>query len=113
MMGMVIPVVPTTADLERHYQELHEQRRRLEEVLERTDRMLAGLKRGIDEMRVAGAGGNVVGGGHSPSTHEGNAPMSGGGGASSSVPLPRQSPGEKERREPVWPVIPHEHDAGN
>lgn len=43
--------IPTLPELERHYMELAEHRRRMEEMLERTDRVMAGLKRGIDEMR--------------------------------------------------------------
>jgi hypothetical protein len=43
--------IPTLADLERHYMELEEQRRKMVEILERTDRIMAGVKRGIDEMR--------------------------------------------------------------
>lgn len=43
--------IPTLPELERHYMELGEHRRRMEEILERTDRVMAGLKRGIDEMR--------------------------------------------------------------
>jgi len=43
--------VPSLSDLERHYMDLSEHRRRTVEMLERTDRMLVGLKRGIDEMR--------------------------------------------------------------
>jgi len=55
--------VPTTAELERHYYELHEQRRGLMEMLERTDRLMAGVKRGIEEMRSAAAGGSPHGSG--------------------------------------------------
>jgi len=43
--------VPTVADLERHYMDLGEHRKRTEEMLERTDRIMAAMKRGIDEMR--------------------------------------------------------------
>jgi len=43
--------VPTLSDLERHYMDLSEHRRRTVEMLERTDRMLVSLKRGIEEMR--------------------------------------------------------------
>ncbi|KAI9062675.1 hypothetical protein FKP32DRAFT_1612435 [Trametes sanguinea] len=44
--------VPSIAELDHHYRELAEQRKRLEEMLERTDRMMAGVKRGLDEMRA-------------------------------------------------------------
>ncbi|KAF8662811.1 hypothetical protein AX16_001093 [Volvariella volvacea WC 439] len=43
--------VPTLSDLERHYMELSEHKRKFEELVERTDRLMAGVKRGIDEMR--------------------------------------------------------------
>ena len=45
------PPVPTLVDLERHYADLGEEKRRLEELLMRTDRMMAGVRRGMDEMR--------------------------------------------------------------
>ena len=78
--------VPTLADLERHYRDMGEQKRRMEEVLERTERMMAGLKRGIEEMR----GGGMV-------------EMRGGNGEAVPLPGPR---GEKRDREktPVWAV---------
>jgi GATA-binding protein len=38
-------------DLERHYFELSEQKRKWEEMMERTDRLMAGVKRTLDEMR--------------------------------------------------------------
>lgn len=52
LMSMGVPTLP---ELERHYIELGEQKRRMEELLERTDRVMAGLKRGIDEMRGGSA----------------------------------------------------------
>ncbi|KAL4078873.1 hypothetical protein V8B97DRAFT_1865004 [Scleroderma yunnanense] len=42
--------VPTLVELQQHYHELFEHRRRFEEMIEKTDRMIAGVKRGIDEM---------------------------------------------------------------
>ncbi|KAI0085801.1 hypothetical protein BDY19DRAFT_393728 [Irpex rosettiformis] len=47
------PPVPTLIDLERHYAELGEEKRRLEEMLMRTDRMMAGVRRGVDDMRLS------------------------------------------------------------
>lgn len=47
--------IPTVPELERHYEELHEQRRRLEEMVEKNERMMAGVKRGLDEMRAGHA----------------------------------------------------------
>jgi GATA-binding protein len=46
--------VPTVSELERHYCELSEQRKRLEEMVEKTERMMAGVKRGLDDMRGHG-----------------------------------------------------------
>ncbi|KAG9036009.1 putative electron transfer flavoprotein subunit [Tulasnella sp. JGI-2019a] len=46
--------VPTIAELERHYAELRLERKRIEDMLHRTDVMMAGVKRGIDEMRSGG-----------------------------------------------------------
>ena len=43
--------IPSYMDLERHYFELAEQKRRWEEMMERTDRLMAGMKRTLDEMR--------------------------------------------------------------
>jgi hypothetical protein len=43
--------IPSYMDLERHYFELGEQKRKWEEMMERTDRLMAGMKRTLDEMR--------------------------------------------------------------
>ncbi|KAF7296427.1 hypothetical protein HMN09_01113100 [Mycena chlorophos] len=43
--------IPSVEELERHYFSLHEQRRKMEELLRDTERMMAGVRRGIDEMR--------------------------------------------------------------
>ena len=43
--------IPSYMDLERHYVELNEQKRKWEEMMERTDRLMAGVKRTLDEMR--------------------------------------------------------------
>ena len=42
--------VPTLAELDHHYRQLAEERKRLEDMMERTDRMMAGVKRGLDEI---------------------------------------------------------------
>lgn len=114
-------VVPTVAELERHYYELHEHRNGLVEFLERTDRLIAGVKRGLDEMRGPSespvqqvqqqaqpqqaqpqAQPQPTSDGQAPSQNEGtDAP------AATSVPLqlPRSSPGSpRTGRESVWPV---------
>ncbi|CUA78142.1 Siderophore biosynthesis regulatory protein URBS1 [Ustilago maydis 521] [Rhizoctonia solani] len=46
------PPVPTRAELEKHYADLRAERARLEDMLRRTDVMLAGVKRGIDEAGI-------------------------------------------------------------
>lgn len=46
------PPVPTRAELEKHYADLRAERVRLEDMLRRTDQMLAGVKRGIDEAGI-------------------------------------------------------------
>ncbi|KAF5328234.1 hypothetical protein D9619_013425 [Psilocybe cf. subviscida] len=43
--------IPSYMDLERHYFELADQKRRWEDMMERTDRLMAGMKRTLDEMR--------------------------------------------------------------
>ncbi|KAG5649745.1 hypothetical protein H0H81_002207 [Sphagnurus paluster] len=48
--------VPTLQELERHYTELAEQKRRMEEMVERTERLMGNVKRGIEEMQGLGAG---------------------------------------------------------
>ena len=101
----VIEGVPTLADLDHHYRALAEERKRLEEMLERTDRMMAGVKRGMDEMRAAGAED-----GSQPSTSQQQQSQ---GEASSApiqapapvVPLARQEKGNKEGAT-VWHVAP-------
>ena len=49
--GAAAAPVPTFMDLERHYTELEREKRQLQELLERTERMMAGLKRGIEDLR--------------------------------------------------------------
>lgn len=46
------PAMPTRAELESHYAELRAERSRLEDMLRRTDVMLAGVKRGLDEAGI-------------------------------------------------------------
>ena len=46
------PPVPTFVDLERHFTDLEREKRQLQELLDRTERMMAGLRRGMDEMRM-------------------------------------------------------------
>lgn len=86
--------VPTAAELERHYFELHEQRRGLVEMLEKTDRIMAGVKRGIEEMRAGGSDGQ----------QQGQQQQGSPNGPAPSVPLQRSASGSGSARESVWPV---------
>ncbi|KAG8914620.1 putative electron transfer flavoprotein subunit [Tulasnella sp. 417] len=45
--------VPSVLELERHYEELRQEKMRLEDMVHRTSRLMEGVKRGIDEMRGA------------------------------------------------------------
>ncbi|KAI5124257.1 hypothetical protein M0805_005106 [Coniferiporia weirii] len=89
--------IPSVNDLERHYHELGDQRRKMQELLDRTDRLMAGVKRGIDDMQQA-------------STRSGNNNNSGSGpaaqptAAATSVPLSNR--GERREGLNVWPVAP-------
>ncbi|KAI0630758.1 hypothetical protein C8Q77DRAFT_1135055 [Trametes polyzona] len=116
------PHIPSAAELDHHYRELAEQRKRLEEMLERTDRMMAGVKRGLDEMRAASSSGP-----QGPQTQEPlsspkqpqqqpSSPQAGQsqsqqpqqqqeGPAAPAVPLNRQEKGSREGA-PVWHVAP-------
>ncbi|KAL0581771.1 GATA type transcriptional activator [Marasmius crinis-equi] len=89
--------IPTLADLERHYAEMGEERKRMEEVLQRTDRMMVNLKRNIDEMRRGSA---------SPNTSAQSPTSSTAQQQPTSVPLARPSSAEKDKRENVWPTEP-------
>ncbi|KAJ7262130.1 hypothetical protein C8J57DRAFT_1719668 [Mycena rebaudengoi] len=94
-MGMGGSGVPTLEELERHYFQLHEQRRKTEEMLRETDRLMAGVKRGIDEMR-AGGGGAASASSGSEQAQQGGAPM---------ALLPVRDREQRERgRESLWPL---------
>lgn len=106
-----LPHVPSPAELDHHYRELAEQRKRLEEMLERTDRMMAGVKRGLDEMRGASNGGQQGQAQEQPSKQQQQQPppsqqQQGEGPAGpAAVPLARQEKGSREGA-PVWHVAP-------
>jgi hypothetical protein len=106
-------------ELERHYIELQEHKRRWEEMMEKTERLLVGVKRSIDEMK----GVQQVSPSGSPSQQkqtvplQAGAPAPGAGGSSAqpegeaagpapvaaaSVPLTRA--GERSK-ESVWPTV--------
>ena len=110
-------VIPTVAELERHYYELHEHRNGLTEFLDRTDRLIAGVKRGLDEMRGSSEStaqqaqlqAQPQQAQAQPTSDVQAAPQNEGtdAPAATSVPLqlPRSSPGSpRSGRESVWPV---------
>jgi hypothetical protein len=89
MLGSIS--VPTMTELEQHYYELLEHRRKLEEMFDRTDKLLLGVRKGMDELRGGGA-------------PQGPAPAS--STAAQASVLRAGSTAEKERtRESVWPII--------
>ena len=106
--------VPTISELESHYRKLEMERERLRDMLEKTDRMMSGVKRGIEEMmemgRNSGAGsgaGTSLGAGDSGinSSSGMGASTTTAGSGTSSIPLPSS---RGERREginsTVWSV---------
>ncbi|KAH9933439.1 uncharacterized protein B0H18DRAFT_983694 [Fomitopsis serialis] len=92
------PLVPTMQELERHYNDLGEQRRRLEEMMEKTDRMLAGVRRGLDDIRASQQQNQASQGPTSQSQSQ--------SGSATSVPLSRSE--RPQSRVSVWPVAPPE-----
>ncbi|KAJ3504735.1 hypothetical protein NMY22_g17826 [Coprinellus aureogranulatus] len=98
---------PTVADLERHYIELAEHKKRWEEMMERTERLMAGVKRTIDEMKGTSTSSQPVAGPKQPEVTVTPAAVEGAVGVSetaapaASVPLATRS---GERKEPVWPL---------
>ncbi|KAI0761811.1 hypothetical protein BD413DRAFT_456864, partial [Trametes elegans] len=116
------PHVPSVAELDNHYRELAEQRKRLEEMLERTDRMMAGVKRGLDEMRAASGPQQQEGQQQQqqqqslqqpvpPSPRAGQSPQQKPAEGAAAVPLARQEKGSREGA-PVWHVAPPAAQAG-
>jgi len=98
MNGVLTSGVPSASELRQHYLDLHEQRKRLEEMIQKTDALMAGVKRGLDEMSSAAQPQ------HPPHTHGSpEQPAQQTSSSSSAVPLARS--GDKERsRDPIWPV---------
>lgn len=111
--GLGMP--PTLADLERHYFELNEHKKSWEEMMDRTDRIMAGVKRTIDEMkglRLSSspprqpsplAASTTVNPGQAGLSQTGHSLPAAGG---ASVPLARgsSSSNREDRRDSVWPV---------
>lgn len=83
--GMPPSGIPTYSELKRHYDELHDQRKKLEEMMEKNERMIAGVKRGLDEMRGVHP--------QQPQNNVGGAPL----------PLMRDSDRPRSRAS-VWPI---------
>ena len=90
--------VPSISELERHYRELSEQRRKMAEMLDKTDKYLAGVKRGIEEMHAARKGGSSSGGGVSSPPAQ----------SSSATSVPLQTRSERNREGNVWPILPQD-----
>ncbi|KAH9921740.1 uncharacterized protein BXZ73DRAFT_91756 [Epithele typhae] len=96
--------VPSVAELDHHYRILAEERKRLEDMLERTNRMMAGVQRGLEEMRAAEGGGQPSDPQAATSSDTVMAEPSEGAAA---VPLARQEKSAKEGpTAPVWHVAP-------
>ena len=96
------PPVPTLHELEKHLHELSEQKRQFQEMITRTELMMAGIQRGIEEMRATSASTAATGAGAGQSSVAGPSRTTGNGG--SSVPL--ASRGDRARGEgQVWSVI--------
>ena len=97
---------PTTlSDLERHYEDMQRERKRMEELLHRTERVMNSLKRSIDEMRNAPS--SAIDMSAAPQTAVSPRPRPGSKAPTpppvatiaTAVPLPRK---EKGLGEPVW-----------
>lgn len=102
--GVLTSGVPTASELRQHYLELHEQRKRLEEMIQKTDALMAGVKRGLDEMASVSQQQQQHSPQHSHASPEQPAQQTT---VSSAVPLARS--GDKDRiREPVWTVSPEQ-----
>ncbi|TFK51947.1 hypothetical protein OE88DRAFT_1629001 [Heliocybe sulcata] len=78
-------VVPSAAELEAHYHELSQERRRLTEMLEKTDRMMERVRRGLEDQRVSEQ--------------------------RQAVAVPLSGTRGEGRRESVWPVVSSESAA--
>ncbi|KAF7345577.1 hypothetical protein MVEN_01576400 [Mycena venus] len=83
----------TVEDLERHYFTLHESRRKTEELLRETERIMQSVKRGLDELRAAQAGEGAGSGGANGAT-----------GGPEMVPLRERERGRSREGVNVWPV---------
>ena len=125
--------IPSYMDLERHYIELRDQKRKWEEMMERTDQLMAGMKRTLDDMRGLAAthpspmAGMGIPGlvqpqpqapmqpppvpqspthAQQPGSQKGSPQLAAvpSPSASPSIPLNKPASGERERTS-VWPVV--------
>lgn len=115
--------LPSYQELELHYNQLYNERRRLEEMLERTDDMLSNVKRGMDQMRYAGLSAQGSTRSRSPAMHPphqhhvpGQEPvLSGQQGPSSSssgamrLPSSHHHPNERRESSSIWPIEETRH----
>jgi GATA-binding protein len=97
--------VPSISELERHYYTLAEEKRRLEEMLDRTEKLMGGVRRGMDELRerelaISQQQQHINGIAASPPSAAAIAPV---------VPLARN--GGSAARENVWNMAPPESSA--
>ncbi|EMD39435.1 URBS1-like transcription factor [Gelatoporia subvermispora B] len=93
----VPPAAVTLPELERFLHEITEERRRFAEMLDRTDRVMAGVKRSVDEMKA---------GQQRPPSPQGQSSQGqqAQGQPAPAVPLARTE--RSESRDSVWPTIP-------
>lgn len=103
--GILTSGVPTASELKQHYYELHEQRKRLDEMMQKTDALIAGVKRGLEDMANVSQQQQQHSPQHSHTSPEQPAQQT--TVSSTAVPLTRS--GDKDRtRESVWPVSPEQ-----
>ena len=106
------PPVPTMLDLERHYGMLNDEKGRLQELLDRTERMMAGLKRSIDDLRVSGTPSPAPVPAPPPAPVAAPAPAPATAPAPAAVPIPRAERAAGGAGSSVWPVAPAEPAPG-
>jgi GATA-binding protein, other eukaryote len=119
--------MPSLIELERHLSELQEQHRRFQEMVQKTEKMMTGVKRGIDEMRGAVTGqkpssplsGTPISGSprqspepmhvepaqeSSPASAPAEVAAVASEPAPTSVPLPKATSESERPRESIWPI---------
>lgn len=101
-VGMVA-AVPSLGELEKHYSALQDYKQDLKEMIEKTERLIGGVKRGIDEMRGMQQQQQQLPPSSSSSQQQQHQ-QQGHPSASGSVALLRGPEREQRKRENVWPV---------